>query len=432
MKKSLLIMFLMCSFVNTNAQTNEEIAGVYISKAKDNFNNSKIVEAQTDFNKAMKLLDTIKSASVAKLGTLIEFGLKNYKKSRSYAKQYFLLEKNKKASEYQQLLELYVTLQEFIEKEDLAFLEKEKLRIAQENAKKWNDSLKTVWENQSADFLLDYSYIAPFDNNGVAVFQKGEYFGLIDDKGTVLVSADVYKDVRANEGYVLLMNQKNNPTQLYAYNTAEKEGLMLPDINGFNPLSTNYGKVMLPRGNGKVIVYPNNSLKVMVFNLTENKLEPFTNEKNIFKELKRTDKIEKYNNDGQVRIGGEWYYFGGHLGGGIYPLFNDDYSMFGYLCGIDGKVLTVDQYNHIGAFYNERAEVTNTEGTRWINQNGTEIEAKINQELVYAGSSKVIQLEGGYQIQSEIDGKNYIILGDKKLILWEDFIKENPYVAKQE
>lgn len=425
-------MCMMCSFVYANAQTNEEIAGVYISKSKDNFNNSKIVEAQTDFNKAMKLLDTIKSASVAKLGTLIEFGLKNYKKSRSYAKQYFLLEKNKKTSEYQQLLELYVTLQEFIEKEDLAFLEKEKLRIAQENAKQWNDSLKTVWEDQSADFLLGYSHIAPFDNNGVAVFQQGEFFGLIDDKGTVLLSADVYKDARAYEGYVLLMNQKNNPTQLYAYNTAQKEGLLLPDINGFNPLSTNYGTVMLPRGNGKVIAYPNNSLKVMVFNLAENKLEPFTNEKNIFKELKRTDKIEKYNSDGQVRIGGEWYHFGGHLGGGIYPLFNDDYSMFGYLCGIDGKVLAADQYNHIGAFYNESAEVTNAEGTKWINQNGTEIEAKINQEFTYSGSSKLVKLENGYQIQTEIDGKKYLILGDKKLVLLDDFIKENPYVVKQE
>ena len=427
MKTRILILFMMCSFAYANAQTNEEIAGVYITKSEENFNNSRIAEAQVDFNKAMKLLDTIKKASMAKLGTLIEFGLKNYKQSRSYAQQYFLLEKNKKASEYQQLLELYVTLQELIEKEELEFLNKEKIRIAQENAKRWNDSLKTVWQNQSDKLILKFNYITPFDKNGIAVFKKEEFFGLLNDQGAVLLEADTYKDYRAYEGYVLLLNQKLNPTKVYSYNTSSKEGFMLPEISGFNPLSTNFGSVMLPRGNGKVVAYPNNSLKVMVFDLTSKTVDVLSDEKDVLKELRKTDKIEKSNNDGQVRIGGEWYNFGGHLGGGIYPLFNSNYSLFGFLCGIDGKVLKADQYNRMGAFFGEKAQVQNADTTTWVNQNGTELETVINPEYAYAGISKLVQVTGGYQIHQEIGGKKYIVLGENKLVMLEDYLKENPF-----
>lgn len=34
---------------------------------------------------------------------------------------------------------------------------------------------------------------------------------------------------------------------------------MLPAVSDFSTLSTSYRKVMLPRGNGRVVTYPNNA-----------------------------------------------------------------------------------------------------------------------------------------------------------------------------
>lgn len=62
------------------------------------------------------------------------------------------------------------------------------------------------------------------------------------------MEADTYKSIKSFDGYILLLNQEENPTQIYSFNSKTKEGFMLPKISDFNTLSTHYGNVMLPRG----------------------------------------------------------------------------------------------------------------------------------------------------------------------------------------
>ena len=75
MRKLTLSLLMLFSSLFFYGQTNEEIAGVYIRKAQKNYSNIEIDEASKNFNKALKLLDTINQSDVARLGTLIEFEL---------------------------------------------------------------------------------------------------------------------------------------------------------------------------------------------------------------------------------------------------------------------------------------------------------------------------------------------------------------------
>ena len=55
--------------LSTYGQTNKEIAGVYIRKAQANYSSLKLDEASKNFERAVKLLDTITEANVARLGS---------------------------------------------------------------------------------------------------------------------------------------------------------------------------------------------------------------------------------------------------------------------------------------------------------------------------------------------------------------------------
>jgi hypothetical protein len=138
--------------LSTFGQSNKEIAGVYIRKAEANYSKLEIDEAD-----------------------------------KNYAKQYFILVKNRKAETYTQLLDLYVTIEEELEK---VTLEKEKLeqaRFAREKELKRIDSLKKVWQNKSDALTLQFKSIQAFNKHGVSVFQKDYFFGVMNDLGTVLV-----------------------------------------------------------------------------------------------------------------------------------------------------------------------------------------------------------------------------------------------------
>lgn len=427
MKKIFFTLAIVFLSLSTFGQSNEEIAGVYIRKAQNSYSNLEIDEAAKNFVKAIKLLDTVKKADVARLGALIHFELNEFEEAKNYAKQYFILVKNKKVETYTQLLDLYVTIEEELEK---VTLEKEKLeqaRLARENELKRIDSLKTVWQNKSDALTLQFKSIQAFNKHGISVFQKDDFFGVMNDVGTVLVQPTIYKEAKNFDGYVLLLNQKENPTKIYCFDSKTKKGFLLPNISSFNTLSTHYGKVMLPRGSGRIITYPNNSLKALVFDIATKKFVNVSNQKDLFKELRKTDKIDKYNSDGQIRINKVWYDFGGHIGGGIYPLYLPDYTLFGFLCGIDGKVLKANEYNNLGAFYNDKAQVVNGTDSFWVNQNGTKVSAAKNEAGKYAGKSQLMKLEsGGYQIHQEYDGEKFIILGIEKLEPLEDFLRKHP------
>lgn len=424
MKRLLLGFSVLLMVVSSYAQSNKEIAGVYIKKAEKSLNDLEIEESLKSFNKAVKLLDTIDNHKVAKLGTLIHYELNNYRDAKTYAKQYFALVKKKNTEEYQQLLELYVNIEEEIEKIVAEEKRKEEERIRREKELRRIDSLKTVWTTKSNALSLQVDSIYNFDKNGIALFTIEGNYGLLNDKGEVIAEANEYKDAKVFDAYVLLVDNPTTPTKIYSYNTGTKKGFLLPNVSEFNPISTTYGTVTLPRGSGRVVLYPNNALEAMVYDLNAKKYVKIANQKELFKTLRKADKIDKSNRDGEVKVNREWYNFGGHIGGGIHPLYNKDYSIHGYLCSVDGKVLPTTEYNFLGAFHGNKSQAIKDGKTFWVNQNGTKVDAPKNEAGSYSGASKVTRLENGaYQIHQKIDGKNTIILGNEKLVNLKDFLR---------
>jgi len=241
--------------------------------------------------------------------------------------------------------------------------------------------------------------------------------------GAILVNADTYKDVLSYDGYILLKDKAKEPSKIYSFNSKSKEGFLLPNISEFNKLSTNYGQIMLPRANGILIAYPNNSDKPIVYNLNSKEIIKTDNDQDFLKELKKKDIIDKYNKDGEVKINKEWYGLGNHLGGGIFSLsFDKNLEVHSYLLTIDGKVLSVNNdYQFIGAFYNDKFQTIKNGKVYWIDQYGKEVSAAKNEFSDYKGASKVVKLENGvYQIMQD----GIIILGDEKLEKLPDYIKK--------
>jgi len=427
MKKTLVILVFIFSSTFFYGQTNEEIAGVYIRKAQKNYANIEIDEAAKNFNKAIKLLDTVNRASIARLGTLIQFELQHYDTAKKYARYYFKLVKNKKTEDYTQLLDLYVTIAEELEKIEIEKLKQENARLAREKEARRIDSLKTVWQKKAASLTIDITGIDGFNKNNVSIFNNGAFVGIMDHLGNVIVTADTYTAVKRYDGFILLLDKEKEPTKIFSYDTHTKSGVLLPAISEFNTLSTHYGNVMMPRGNGTIVAYPNNSLKAYIYNVNTKKFAKIADERALFKELRKADKIDKYNKEGQVKLGKEWFNFGGHLGGGVYILYKKDYTLHGFLCSLDGTVLKTNNYQGIGIFHNAKYHVINSDESYWVNQNGTKVAEPKNEAGLYGGNSKIVSLEkGGFQIHQKIDGYNYIILGTEKLEFLEDFLRKHP------
>jgi glutaredoxin-related protein len=427
MKKILFTLVFIFSLIFSYGQTNEEIAGVYIRKAEKNYSNIEIDEAAKNFSKAIKLLDTVNKASIARLGTLIQFELREYDEAKKYARFYFKLVKSKKSEDYTQLLDLYVTIEEELEKIELEKLKQEKARLAREKETRRIDSLKTVWQNKADALTLKITSIDAFNKNNISVFKNGEFIGIVDHLGNSIVKADTYKAVKNYDGFILLLDKEKEPTKIYSYNTHTKSGVLLPSVSEFNTLSTHFGNVMMPRGNGTIVTYPNNSFKAYIYNVNTKQFAKIADEKALFKELRKTDKIDKYNKEGQVKLGKEWYNFGGHIGGGVYVLYKPDYKLHGFLCSLDGTVLKTNNYQGIGAFHNGKYHVINDGESYWVNQNGTKVSDPTNETGKYTGNSKIVSLQkGGFQIHQKIDGYNYIVLGDEKLEFLEDFLRKHP------
>ncbi len=423
MKKAVLV-FILFTNALIFSQSNAEISTVYLNKAEKNYKNLEIDQALINFNKAIALKDTINDSTTARLGVLIYYELQEYEKAFNYAKRYFILEKNKRTEDYQQQLELYVTIKDELDKIKALAVLQETERLLKEKELRKLDSLKLVWKQQALSMSIKADSIYTFNKYNTALYINSGNFGVLNDDGAILVKADEYKAAYSFDSYFILMNTETNPTKIYCYNAKFKQGFKLPDISEFNPLATHYGKVMFPRENNKLICYPNNSLKVLVYDLSERKFTPYNDDKDLFKILEKKKFIDNSNKEGDVKIGKTWYRYGGQVGGGISPLYNTDYTIFGYLCAIDGKMLPFKDYNYIGTSYNEKIQASTNNETFWINQNGTKITAPENENGIYGGVSKIEKQEdGSYLIYQNIEGKNTFISETKKLLNLEDFLK---------
>jgi hypothetical protein len=431
MKNFLLAVFCVSSFYSLNAQSNNEIAKVYLKRAqeslttyRENINPSDLDKSLDQFSKAMKYTDTITSANTARLGSLIYFEKSDFKEAKVYIKQYFQLATNKSSKEYTELIEISVDINEKLEAELLAQKKLEEERIRKEKELSKIDSLKIIWNAKSETLSLQLDSIYKFDKNNLALFKNEGWYGIINDKGEIVLESDGYKAALAFDGYVLFMNKPQNPTKIYCFNRSTKEVFLLPLVSDFNLLSTHYGKVMLPRGNGRLVMYPNNSYGPMIYDINVKKIVRVANKKELFKSLKSNDVIDKYNKKDEVRINKNWYTFGGHVGGGIHALYlENDYKVHSFLCSIDGKILdAASDYQYLGSFHNNKSQAVKDRETVWVNQNGTKVSAVKDEAGEYSGNSTLTRLKSGaYQITQD----GVIILGEERLEKLAVFLRNN-------
>ncbi|MGK0325004.1 MAG: outer membrane lipoprotein-sorting protein [Polaribacter sp.] len=440
MKKILVTLICLISFTLTKAQSDKAIASVYIKRAYEAIETNVNYEfAQTYFEKAMKYTDSILDRRIAALGSRIYFEvhhkqptekvqLEFLEKAKGYSMQYFNLATSTKSEEYIQNTEHFIMIEETLEILKNQIKENEIERLRKEKELRKIDSLKTLWLNKSESLSIKVDSIYKFNKNNVALYNNNNFIGLINDLGEVLLEAKEYVDALSFDGYVIFKNKIDEPTKLYSFNTNNNTGFHIPSISDFNSLSTHYGKVMLPRGNGRLVTYPDNSYEPMVYDLNLNQIVKISNKKELFKNLKKADVIDKYNKDDEIKIGKTWYNFGGHLGGGVHPLYTvKGYDLEGFLCSVDGKLLrTASDYQFIGAFYNNKFQALKGAQIFWVNQNGTKVSAAKDEAEKYTGNSKLTKLENGaYQIMKD----DMIVLRDEKLEKLVDYLTKR---AKQE
>ena len=419
MKKVFVLLGLLFS-IFSYAQTNDEIAGVYLKRAR------KVIEESIDFKeakvlyeKAMRYVDSVKTSDMAMLGARIYYELEEYKTAKRLSKKYFVLVKNRKSEEYEDQLELAILITEELEQQEEEQKRLEEARIKKEKEIKFIDSLKTEWRSKAKSMVLPFDGIDAFNKYQVAIYRYKEKVGLLSDVGEIIVEANDFEDVVSFDGIFIFKDKANEPSKLYYYNMSTSEGFDIPALSTFNTLSTHYGTVMLPRANGQLVTYPNNSYEPFIFDLNTRSVVRLENQKELFKSLRKSDAIDKYNNDGEVKKDKTWYTFGGHLGGGVHPLYEENYVLSGFLFSIDGTFLSAKtDYQYIGPFYNNTMQAIRGNETIWVNQNGTKISAAADASKGYSGESRVVKTEGGFHIMQG----DKIVLGDDKLETIEDFV----------
>ncbi|WP_397445184.1 hypothetical protein [Polaribacter sp. R77954] len=434
MKKIYLTVICLLVFVVTEAQSNADIANVYIRRAKDAIESSvDFTTALLNFQKAMKYTDSIVDRKVASLGASVYYEVHHkqpdlndqldfLEKAKFYSSQYFKLATNKKLEEYTENTNTFVVIEENIQKVKNKLEKIKQERLKKEKELRRIDSLKNVWQTKSNALSIDVDSIYKFNKNNVALFTKNGFFGAINDLGEILINANEYKDAITFDGFIIFKDQKEEPTKLYSFNTVDKIGFKIPNISDFNMLSTHYGKVMLPRANGQLVTYPNNSHSTFIYDLKLRKINKIGNLQLALKNLKRLEVIDKYKNENEVKIDKVWYRFGGHLGGGVHPLYAvEGYQLKGFLCSLDGRFLDVSSsYQYFGHFYDNKYQAIQGEQTVWVNQNGTKVNPANDEFEKYSGTSKVRKIKNGnYQITKD----GIIILRDEKLEKMSIFLK---------
>ncbi|TYA53204.1 hypothetical protein [Formosa maritima] len=289
--------------------------------------------------------------------------------------------------------------------------------------KRRRDSLINVWTQESETFYIIMDSIGDFNKYNLAVYKAYNKYGIMDDLGNVVVEANSYNYAIENDGYVLLMDNKNQPTSLFCYNTKKREGYLLPSVIQFNSEATHYGKVMLPRANGLLVTYPNNTSNVLIYDLNAQKIQDTFDKETFLKTLQKNDIIEIYNRNLQVKIDKNWYELGEGIGGGIHPIFYNN-MLYGFLNSYNGKVFSSDYYSYFGAFCNGKFQIIENEKQFWMNLDGLKFKENTNEGGVYTGNSTFEEVNNiEYKILQEIDGNKVLVLGDKQLPILDDFLK---------
>lgn len=421
--KSIIFSFLFVFTTLSFAQTNSEIAEVYVKRSEALFFNSDMDKSLEIFNKALKYMDSIPNSRVAKLGTLLYFEHQQYFEARSYARWYFELEEDKTKEEYSNMLETFVNIQEEIDK----YIEEQKAlelkRIKEDKEARRIDSLNSLWSDKSKAFSIDIDSIYGFNKYNLAVFSKKGKLGIINDVGTVIKEPLDFSYYVTYDGYVLMLDKPKNPTKIYAYNFKSKQGQLIPEVTQFNSSSSHYGKVMLPRANGLLVTYPNNTGKAFIYNLEEKSVIAASELKEFLKELKKNDIIEKYK-DNQIRINKQWLTLGNTLGAGVYELYENN-ARHGYLNTSNGKVYDIKYYNYLGGFSNGNFELLEDEKRLWLDADGVKREINNNENGTYSGVSRFIKQENGrYYIIQNRGGKDYLIRGENALLNRKQFVSD--------
>ncbi|NRD23180.1 hypothetical protein HNV10_08005 [Winogradskyella litoriviva] len=419
--KSIILSFLFVFTTVSFAQTNSEIAEVYVKRSEALFFNSDMDKSLEIFNKALKYMDSIPNSRVAKLGTLLHFEHQQFFEARSYAKWYFELEEDKTKEEYSDMLETYVNIQEEIDK----YIEEQKVlelqRLKEDREAKRLDSLNNLWSDKSKAFQINIDSIYTFNKYNLAVFSKDGKLGIMNDVGTVVEEPLDFKHYITYDGYVLMLDKPKNPTKIFAYNCKNKQGQLLPSVAQFNSNSSHFGKVMLPRANGLLVAYPNNTGNAFIYNLEIKSVVASSDLKEFLKELKKNDIIEKYK-DNQIRINKQWLTLGNTLGAGVYELYENN-TRYGYLNTSDGKIYDNKYYNYLGGFCNGNFELLEDEKRFWLDADGVKREKNKNENGNYSGVSRFIKQENGsYYILQNRKGKDYLILGKNALLNRKQFV----------
>ena len=410
------------------AQSNTEIADIYLIKADEQLTKNELDNALHYYDKAITLMGDQTTIKSEEIGTKLYFNMGDYKLAKEHAQAYFLLAKDKSTEQYKQFLYLYVDIEEKIElgekvKAELLAAELLAAKLLKEKQQRKMDSLTKVWNAASESMCISADSIYTFDENGVAVFKSSTgFYGVIDDKGNQLIAPGVSSGFEQYDSKIILFEgAKDSIVKIKMFDTSSKKELLVPAVSTFNNASTNYGKVMLPRENDLFVSYPDNSKGVFVYDLN---LESFKKEENIrtyyanWKELKI---IKKFNKTNQIKIDKEYLDFGGSLG--FYNAFyNPDGSLFGFISN-DGTILSSSEYSNLGAFCNEVMQAIKTDGTVvWLNKKGELTKSVENKTGVYKGTTRVIKVNSKYQFVNENDE----ILKDGKLLIGlEEFLKVN-------
>lgn len=405
------------------AQTNKEIAGVYIKKAEVNLEQNDLETAEQNFDKAVKLLgNQVKDERIDRLGAIIKFNLEDYSGAQNYAKHYFTLAKNKTSEEYTQQLELFVEIGEKLDSVSQVNTQLEAQRVAHLKEIERVKSLKEEWTKKSLELSLKIDDIKGFDINGIGVFKQNNFYGIINDKAEELIEATKYKGYRFFEGYVLLLDDEKSPTEILCFNTKTKEKYTLPNVSTFNNLATHYGVVTQPRGNNKLVMYPNNAGKTLIFDLKTKEFVTLGELKPILKNLKARKHIDSFNKKGKIKVNKQSYIIDNSIDASVYTLYNEDFSFYGYLFLSNKSVVAKEEIGYLGSSYHNQIEASKNDISTWIQPNKSKTKAPDYKNGNYSGGTTINTLKNGvYQFKND----NYIILGNKKLEPLKDYLIKN-------
>ncbi|MGJ8743023.1 hypothetical protein [Polaribacter sp.] len=432
MKKLLPLLFCVLISFTQNGQIKKTIADLYINEA-NNIIQDRIdfKQALVSFNKALTHMSRVTSTDVAQLGALIYYENEQYKKAKEFVNIYFSLKSQDSSEEYENLLAFKTLIDNQLNNKDsngnliknTGYQKSKGYTAIFGRSRDLNkiESLKSVWKEKSKELVLKVDKIYPFNKNKVALFLKDSYFGILNDDGNIVITADEYKSAMKFDGFILFLNKPLNPTKIFCYNTVTKDGFLLPKVTAFNTVSTHYGRVMLPRANGLLVMYPNKSYETMIYDLNQKKIIKSDEKVGFYNDLQSKKIIQDYSINGKVEKNNKWYDFGGSLGGGIYTLYTiKSHHVDSFLFSASGKVLkTVPIYQYLGAFYNNAIQAIFRNKTIWLNNKGKKVRAPIDEYGDYKGSAKVVELESGFHIIKD----NIIVLGEKKLETMDEYIK---------